>query len=329
MLLSLYINPLHSLKIGHCITEGIGCTGAQEGVISAGSKKDLATKRNWWTPERWENLTSKSFLAHSQQYVELQTSYTTTDTFSFQGLRSWKKQQMLYENQSCTADKHHRQKNMFRKEYLLKLWSFKKILRPEMFLKNKPASPNFCLRDLFTSEAWKHEFQMQVKITPICQHFKLPLEQILHAALFRSHSHLGYIHSNKLNSIRKGSWTVHMIISTAELLGQSLASVWPKKSLSSQLISRDGSQLHIAEIMPRRTVAGSHCVWRRALTRPEAACFLPAGLRAQAHPSGWDRCHYSIPCQGRRKFTARRAKEVLSVSQKSLLTLDSWQSDRY
>lgn len=212
---------------------------------------------------------------------------TTTDKCSFQGLKSWKKQQMLYENQSHTADKHHRQKNMVRKEYLLKLWCFKKILRPETFLRNKPASPNFCLRDLFTSEVWKHEFQMQVKITPICQHFKLPLEQILHAALFRFHSHLGYIHSNKLNSIRKGSWTVHMIISTAELLGQSLASVWPKKWLFFQLISRDRSWLHIAEIIPRRAVAGSHCVWRRALTSPKAACFLPAGLRAQAHPIRW------------------------------------------
>lgn len=202
---------------------------------------------------------------------------------------------MLYENQSRTADKHHRQKNMFRKEYLLKLWSFKKILRPEMFLKNKSASPNFCLGDLFTSEVWKHEFQMQVKITPICQHFKLPLEQISHAALFRSHSHLGYIHSNKLNSIRKGSWTVHMIISTAKVPGQSLTSVWHEKWLFSQLISRDGARLHIAEIIPRRAVADSHCVWRRALTSPEAGCSLPAGLRAQAHPIRWDRYHYSIP----------------------------------
>lgn len=49
---------------------------------------------------------------------------------------------------------------------------------------------------------------MQGKITSICQHFKLPLEQILHVALFRSHSHLGFIHSNKLNSTRKGSWTL-------------------------------------------------------------------------------------------------------------------------
>lgn len=121
------------------------------------------------------------------------------------------------------------------------------------------------------------------KITPICQHFKLPLEQILHVALVQSHSHIGYTHSSKLNSARKGSWIWHVIICTAKLLGQSLASFWPRPTTTlpnnHQPLLRRGN---IAETIPERVLAGSHVLWGRgALTSREAGCPAPAGHSAQ------------------------------------------------
>lgn len=119
------------------------------------------------------------------------------------------------------------------------------------------------------------------KITPICQHFKLPLEQILHVAVVWSHSHIGYTHSSTLHSARKGSWIWHGIICTAKLLGQSFASFWsgPTTTLPNNLQSqlRRGNT---AETNPKRALASSHVLWGRgALNRREAGC---AQQRSQA-----------------------------------------------
>lgn len=65
------------------------------------------------------------------------------------------------------------------------------------------------------------------KITPICQHFKLPLEQILHLAFVQSQSHIGYTQSCKLKGARKGVWMWHMTVCTTTLAGHSLPSSWP------------------------------------------------------------------------------------------------------
>lgn len=120
------------------------------------------------------------------------------------------------------------------------------------------------------------------KITTICQHFKLPLEQILHATLIQSHSHTGYTHSSKLNSARKASCIWDMIICTAKLLGQSLTSFWPGPTDNLQPQLRRGN---IAESVSERMLASGQVLWGRgALTSREAGCPVLAGHSAQEHP---------------------------------------------
>lgn len=123
------------------------------------------------------------------------------------------------------------------------------------------------------------------KITTICQHFKLPLEQILHAALIQSHSHTGYTHSSKLNSARKASCIWHVIICTSKLLGQLLTSFWPGPTIT--LPNNLQPQLrrgNIAESVSKRMLAAGQVLWeRRALTSREAGCPVLAGHSAQKH----------------------------------------------
>jgi len=111
------------------------------------------------------------------------------------------------------------------------------------------------------------------KPTPICQHLKLPLEQILHVALVQSHSHIGYTHSSKLNRARTGSWIWHVMISTTKQLRQSSASFWPGPTTT---FPNDLQQRQYRRACPDRG-------WRAALRcrqgsarQPRAGCPTPA-----------------------------------------------------
>lgn len=93
------------------------------------------------------------------------------------------------------------------------------------------------------------------KITPICQHFKPPLEQILHVALIQSHSHIGYTQSSKPDSARKGSWIWHVVICTATLSGQPFSSVWPGPATNlSNNLHPHLRGVNIAETIPKRAL---------------------------------------------------------------------------
>lgn len=113
------------------------------------------------------------------------------------------------------------------------------------------------------------------KITPICQHFKLPLEQILHVALIWSHSHIGCAHSSKLNSARKGSWIWHALICTTKLSGRSLARSWPGPTTTLPNSLQPGlGRGNSAETAPGRALPWGEeplPAVRQAVLRPSAA----------------------------------------------------------
>lgn len=97
------------------------------------------------------------------------------------------------------------------------------------------------------------------KITPICQHFKLPLEQILHLTLVQSQSHIGYTHSCKLKGARKGPWIWHTIVCTTKLVGHSLASFWPGPTPTFPSLHPQLRRVSPAETIARRALAARHC----------------------------------------------------------------------
>lgn len=151
------------------------------------------------------------------------------------------------------------------------------------------------------------------KITPICQHFKLPLQQILHLAFVQSQSHIGYTHSCKVKGARKGPWIWHVIVCTAKLVGHSLASSWPGHTdpfPRLQLQLRRGSP---ADTMARRALAARHALGKGSPPQPGGTAW-----------PRWPQCPgMLLPSHLREMFTAGMAAWVLSVCHNPSLTLCS------